>query len=34
VRAGALGDVVDRLAAIEVTLRESDVAWASYERAP
>jgi 6-pyruvoyl-tetrahydropterin synthase len=33
-RAGALGDVLDRLAAIEVRLRESDVAWASYERAP
>lgn len=34
VRAGALGDAADRLAAIRVTLHESDVAWASYERAP
>jgi 6-pyruvoyl-tetrahydropterin synthase len=34
VRAGALGDVVGRLTAIAVSLRESDVAWASYERAP
>ena len=34
VRAGALGDVVGRLTVIVVSLRESDVAWASYERAP
>lgn len=36
-RAGRLGggaDLGDRLQAILVTLRESDVAWASYERAP
>jgi len=34
VRAGALGDSARALAGIAVTLRESDVAWASYERAP
>ena len=34
VRAGALGDSARGLAGIAVTLRESDVAWASYERAP
>lgn len=34
VRSDGLGDVGSRLTAIEVTLRESDVAWASYERAP
>lgn len=34
IRAGGLGDAVDRLTAIVVTLHESDVAWASYERAP
>jgi 6-pyruvoyl-tetrahydropterin synthase len=33
-RAGALGDSARGLAGIAVTLRESDVAWASYERAP
>lgn len=32
--AGRLGEVDGRLDAIVVTLRESDVAWASYERAP
>ncbi len=32
VRAGALGDGARGLAAIEVTLRESPVAWASYRR--
>jgi 6-pyruvoyl-tetrahydropterin synthase len=31
-RAGALGDTARGLAAIAVTLRESHVAWASYER--
>ena len=34
VHAGAFGEVLGRLTAIRVTLRESDVAWASYERAP
>jgi 6-pyruvoyl-tetrahydropterin synthase len=34
VRAGALGDAARRLAGIAVTLGESHVAWASYERAP
>ncbi|MEO5708756.1 MAG: 6-carboxytetrahydropterin synthase [Nocardioidaceae bacterium] len=34
VRAGALGDGARDLAAIAVTLHESHVAWASYERAP
>ena len=34
IRAGGLGDVLSRLTAIVVTLRESDVAWASSERAP
>ena len=34
VRAGALGDALGRLSGIRVILRESDVAWASYERAP
>jgi 6-pyruvoyl-tetrahydropterin synthase len=33
VRVGALGDAARGLAAIAVTLRESHVAWASYERA-
>ena len=33
VRAGAFGDAARGLAAIAVTLRESHVAWASYERA-
>jgi 6-pyruvoyl-tetrahydropterin synthase len=32
VHSGALGDGARGLAAIEVTLRESHVAWASYER--
>jgi 6-pyruvoyl-tetrahydropterin synthase len=32
VRAGALGDAARGLAGISVTLRESHVAWASYER--
>jgi 6-pyruvoyl-tetrahydropterin synthase len=30
---GALGDAARRLASIRVTLHESHVAWASYERA-
>jgi len=34
VRAGALGDAARGLAGIAVTLGESHVAWASYERAP
>jgi len=34
VRAGALGEGARGLAAIGVTLHESHVAWASYERAP
>jgi 6-pyruvoyl-tetrahydropterin synthase len=33
VRSGALGEGARGLAAIEVTLHESHVAWASYERA-
>jgi 6-pyruvoyl-tetrahydropterin synthase len=33
VHAGALGDAARGLAALAVTLRESHVAWASYERA-
>jgi 6-pyruvoyl-tetrahydropterin synthase len=33
VRAGAFGDDARGLAAIAVTLRESHIAWASYERA-
>ena len=33
-RAGALGDSARELSGIAVTLRESPVAWASYERAP
>jgi len=33
VHAGALGDAARELAAIAVTLQESHVAWASYERA-
>ena len=33
VRAGALGDAASGLAGIAVTLGESHVAWASYERA-
>jgi 6-pyruvoyl-tetrahydropterin synthase len=32
VRAGALGDSARELSGIAVTLRESHVAWASYER--
>ena len=32
VRAGALGDAARELAGITVTLRESHIAWASYER--
>lgn len=32
VRAGRLGEAARRLAGISVTLRESPVAWASYER--
>jgi 6-pyruvoyl-tetrahydropterin synthase len=32
VRAGALGDGVEGLDGLVVTLRESHVAWASYER--
>jgi len=31
---GALGAAADDIAAIAVTLHESHVAWASYERAP
>ena len=31
---GALGPGTDRLTAISVTLHESPVAWASFERAP
>lgn len=34
VREGGLGDVTGRLTSIEVILRESDVAWASYETTP
>jgi 6-pyruvoyl-tetrahydropterin synthase len=34
VRAGALGEGARDLAAIAVTLHESHVAWAGYERAP
>jgi 6-pyruvoyl-tetrahydropterin synthase len=33
VQAGALGDAARELDALEVTLHESHVAWASYERA-
>jgi len=33
VHAGALGEGAKGLSAIEVTLHESHVAWASYERA-
>jgi 6-pyruvoyl-tetrahydropterin synthase len=33
VRAGALGDAARHLAGLKVTLHESHVAWASYERA-
>jgi 6-pyruvoyl-tetrahydropterin synthase len=33
-RAGALGDPARALAAVAVTLHESPVAWASYERQP
>ena len=33
IRHGALGDGARELAAIAVTLHESHVAWASYERA-
>jgi 6-pyruvoyl-tetrahydropterin synthase len=32
-QAGALGDAADGLASIAVTLHESHIAWASYERA-
>lgn len=32
VHAGALGDAARGLASLEVTLRESHIAWASYER--
>jgi 6-pyruvoyl-tetrahydropterin synthase len=32
VRSGALGDAARELAGITVTLRESHIAWASYER--
>lgn len=34
VRAGDLGEAARGLAAIAVTLHESHIAWASYERAP
>ena len=34
IRAGALGEAARGLAAIAVTLHESHIAWASYERAP
>lgn len=34
IRDGALGDAASGLTGLVVTLRESDVAWASYERAP
>lgn len=34
VRAGVLGEAAHDLAAIAVTLHESHVAWASYERTP
>jgi 6-pyruvoyl-tetrahydropterin synthase len=34
VRAGALGESAARVETIVVTLHESHVAWASYERAP
>ena len=34
VRAGAFGEPAPALTAIAVTLHESHVAWASYERAP
>ena len=34
VRVGALGAAGDDLTAVAVTLHESHVAWASYERAP
>lgn len=34
VRAGVLGEASRHLAAIAVTLHESHVAWASYERTP
>ena len=34
VRAGALGDALGRVTGIRVSLRESDVAWASFERTP
>ena len=33
-RTGRLGVAADELSRIRVTLRESPVAWASYERAP
>ena len=33
IRDGALGDAADRLAGLTVTLHESPVAWASFERA-
>ncbi len=34
VHAGALGAAAGDLAAIAVTLHESHIAWASYERSP
>ena len=34
IHAGALGPSASSLVSIEVTLHESHVAWASYERAP
>jgi 6-pyruvoyl-tetrahydropterin synthase len=34
ISAGDLGVAADRLARIRVTLHESPIAWASYERAP
>jgi 6-pyruvoyl-tetrahydropterin synthase len=34
IAAGALGDAARTLSGLKVTLHESHVAWASYERAP
>jgi 6-pyruvoyl-tetrahydropterin synthase len=34
IRAGLLGDGASEITAVAVTLHESHVAWASYERAP
>jgi 6-pyruvoyl-tetrahydropterin synthase len=34
IASGALGDAARNLASIKVTLHESHVAWASYERGP